>query len=44
MSSAPLSAWSRMGPAGFHASSQMLTPTRTPPTDHSPVGSHPWAK
>ena len=35
MSSAPLSAWSAIGPFGLHASSQTDTPTRTPPMRYS---------
>ena len=38
-SSAPPAAWTAIGPFGLHASSQMLTPTRTPPITYSSSGS-----
>ena len=38
-SSAPPAACTAMGPLGLQASSQMVTPTRTPPMTYSSSGS-----
>ena len=40
-SSAPAAAWAAIGPCGFQASSQMETPTRTPPMPNSWVAPPP---
>ena len=43
-SSAPPAACCAIGPCGLQASSQTLTPTRTPPTTYSSSGSLPGVK
>ena len=43
-SSAPPAAWAAMGPVGLKASSQIDTPTRTPPTATSGDVPEPGAK